>query len=251
MRGRCGGAFRLIDPFEATAEAVCSSVTRRLLDALPAFALVVSACVGTVQGEGSEASRGLDAGATSDDSTTSAGSSESGAALEGCGENLLGDPGFEGGSPNEVWVAESDLFGTPICSIDCTDDVGAGPFVGDWWVWFGGLAQPDTAFVRQSVSIPEGMAMLRFGFSVNAGAGTGNDVFTVSVDEMTQLQITDAEAESYGGWRLVEVDVSSFADGEEHVLSFSASIAGVGVTNFFVDEVELRSCEDGSSSSSG
>ena len=211
--------------------------------------LAVSACVGSAGEDGSDGSSGADGGGTSDVGVSSAGSSDTGSLLEGCGENLLADPGFEGGSPNEAWTAESDLFGTPICSVDCTDDVGAGPFVGDWWVWFGGVAQPDNAFVRQTVLIPEGMAMLRFGFSVNAGSGTGNDVFTVSIDEMTQLQIKDTEAESYGGWRLVEADVSSFADGGEHVLSFSASIAGAGVTNFFIDEVELLPCDDASSSS--
>lgn len=222
---------------------------RSLVAAVPVCALAVSACVGSVTEDEGDSSTGSNAGVTSGDAGTSADSSGTGSLLEGCGENLLEDPGFEGGSPNDAWTAESDLFGTPICSVDCTDDVGAGPFVGDWWVWFGGVAQPDTAFVRQTVLIPEGMAMLRFGFSINAGSGTANDVFTVLVDEMTMLQINDTEAESYGGWRLVEIDVSSFADGGEHVLSFSASIAGVGVTNFFIDEVEVLPCEESSTSS--
>ncbi|MGH1346574.1 MAG: hypothetical protein ACRBN8_33725 [Nannocystales bacterium] len=171
----------------------------------------------------------------------------------GCGDNLLVDPGFEGGTPSVEWAEASVLFDTPICDASCTDDVGANPFSGSWWVWFGGVAQADVASVQQDVVIPEGNAMLRFGFSVNAGSGSGNDVFSAELDDETIFLVTDAQVGSFGGWRVVEEDVSSFADGDEHTLSFKASIAGVGVTNFFVDDVELLPCEPdapGSSSSS-
>lgn len=244
------GAGRSASPAlqRAQALAVCCGVIRGLF-ATGVCALALSACIGSSADGSEEGSTGDDSEVTSNVSVATAEGSDTGSLLEGCGDNLLDDPGFEGGTPNEAWMADSPLFGTPICSVDCTDDVGAGPFVGDWWVWFGGVAQPDTPFVRQNVLIPDGLAMLRFGFSVNAGSGTGNDVFTVSIDDETQLQISDAEVASYGGWRLVEVDVSSFADGGEHTLSFSASIAGVGLTNFFIDEVELLPCEEPSASS--
>lgn len=175
---------------------------------------------------------------------------ETGTVPLGCGDNLLEDPGFEAGLPNGAWDDVSPLFDTPICNSDCTDDVGAGPFVGDWWVWFGGIAMADTPSVKQTVLIPDGLAMLRFGFSINAGSGTGNDVFTVSIDQDPVVQILDTDASDYSGWRVLEVDVSRFADGGEHELEFSAVIAGEGVTNFFVDEVELLPCDESSESSS-
>jgi len=127
---------------------------------------------------------------------------------------------------------------------------GANPFVGDWWVWFGGVAMADTPRVRQSVEVPAGQAMLRFGFSVNAGSGTGNDIFTVRLDDENIFIVSDAEAGAYGGWRVIELDVSRYADGSEHTLQFSASTAGAGVTNFFVDEVELLPCEEPAGSNS-
>ncbi len=189
------------------------------------------------------------ADATSTGQTTSSTGPETGAVAPGCGENLLEDPGFEGGTASEAWDDDSELFGTPICDATCTDDVGANPFTGDWWVWFGGVAQPDTASVRQQVFIPEGNAVLRFGFSVNAGAGTGNDAFVVVVDDdQQQLRVTDAQAVSNGGWRIIELDMSRFADGAEHTLSFEATISGAGVTNFFIDDVELLLCDDAGSS---
>lgn len=176
---------------------------------------------------------------------------DTGVAPPGCGANLLEDPGFEGGGQSSVWAPDSELFDTPICDASCTDDVGANPFTGNWWVWFGGVARADTASVSQRVHIPEGNAMLRFRFSVNAGSGTGNDLFSVMLGAETLLQVRDTEVESYGGWRILEVDVSSYADGDEHELSFGASLAGVGLTSFFVDDVELLLCDpEGTSSSS-
>ena len=212
--------------------------------------VLVSGCVGSSGGDDAGSTSGTAEGSTTEPSTV--GEASGGAPPPGCGENLLQDPGFEAGVPNPNWDSDSPLFGTPLCNADCTDDVGAGPLVGDWWVWFGGIAMTDTPSVSQSVVIPEGRAMLRFGFSINAAAGDGNDVFRVAVGDETELLITDAEAASYVGWRFMEVDVSNYADGMEHEISFSATLTGGGLTSFFVDEVELLPCEEpgGSSSSS-
>ncbi|MBV1859876.1 MAG: hypothetical protein KUG77_15800 [Nannocystaceae bacterium] len=223
-----------------------------------AFAAAVIGLELLALGCGGSSSRSAGAGsssggadATSSDPGTTHDEADSGLVPPGCGDNLLEDPGFEGGTPNPAWGDESLLFETPICDAGCTDDVGANPFTGSWWVWFGGVARPDTASVSQMVVIPEGNVMLRFGFSLNAGSGTGNDVFSVVLDEDSLLlQVRDTEVGSYGGWRVVELDISSHADGGEHRLVFGASIAGVGVTNFFVDDVELLLCESESSSSS-
>lgn len=213
--------------------------------------LLASACVGSPSQTATVGSSSGTAESTSAGSTTATDASDTGVAPPGCGENLLGDPGFEDGTPNSVWGEESALFATPVCDAGCTDDVGANPFTGSWWVWFGGVAQPDTARVWQRVVIPEGNAILRFRFSLNAASGTGNDVFSVMLDEETLLEVSDAQAASYGGWRVVEVDIPpSFVDGGEHTLSFGATLSGVGVTNFFLDDVELLLCELDSSSSS-
>lgn len=218
--------------------------------------LLVSGCVDSSSETDTLGSSSGTANATSADATTSINDSDSGAVPPGCGDNLLEDPGFEGGASNSGWFHDSELFGTPICDSNCTDDIGANPFSGSWWVWFGGVAQPDVASVRQVVLIPQGnAAIVRFRFSLNAASGTGNDLFSVVLDEETIFEdtifmVSDADAASFGGWRVVEEDISRFADGREHVLSFEATLTGVGVTNFFVDDVEVLLCEqDGSSSS--
>ncbi len=190
---------------------------------------------------------------SSGDATGTMTGSDPGVPRPGCGENLLEDPGFEDGSSGVAWDHTSALFGTPICDASCTEDVGANPFSGRWWVWFGGVAQPDIASVQQSVLIPEGNVVLRFRFSVNAASGSGNDVFSVALDGKTLLEISDANAASYGGWRVVEQEIPSYADGGEHRLSFEAVLSGRGLTNFFLDDVELLLCgqeEPGTSGSS-
>ncbi len=178
-------------------------------------------------------------------------SGDTGVLPEDCEENLLGDPGFELGTPNPSWEEASPLFGSPICDATCTEDVGAGPLSGAWWVWFGGIEMPDTPSVSQEVVVPVGGAVLAFGFSINAAAGGGNDVFTVTLDDETLFIATDDDIVDYGGWQTLLLDVSDFGDGAAHTLRFSGSLTGAGVTNFFVDDVALVSCEAPVATSSG
>jgi hypothetical protein len=166
---------------------------------------------------------------------------------EDCGDNLIGDPGFEAGTPNPSWAEASTIFGTPICDLECTEDSGAGPHQGSWWVWFGGLEEPDTASVSQVVTIPPDAAYLAFFFEINAAQGEiGDDVVTVEIDDTTVFMATDAELDDYASYTEVVVDVSDFADGEQHTVAIRAEITGAGLTNFFVDDVTLVSCSEGS-----
>lgn len=176
-----------------------------------------------------------------------------------CTANLLQDGGFETGTPNDAWSASSEAFGTPICDSECSEDPSAVPYAGNWWVWMGGTAMAETASVSQSLVIDPSTAYLSFRFQINDSAGAGTDVFTASIDGETVFMATDAEQADYDSYRLVQVDVSDFADGAPHQVVFSAEIAGSGtdqaLTNFFLDDVELVSCtpeggDDGTSSGS-
>ena len=173
---------------------------------------------------------------------------DSGVLPPGCSDNLLGDPGFEGGTPNGVWLENSAVFGTPICDASCTEEEGAVPYSGDWWVWFGGIEQQETASVSQQIVISPDQAILQFRFWVNTGAGEGNDTFTVDIDGMNVFLATDLDQATYNSYTLVEVDVSEYADNETHTVSFGAELAGVGLTNFFLDDVLLVSCTEGEGS---
>jgi hypothetical protein len=161
-----------------------------------------------------------------------------------CGDNLVADPGFETGTPNEMWEEASALFGTPLCDASCTTDEGAEPYAGDWWIWFGGMDEAEQASMAQTVTFDAEHALLAFQFSINAAAGTGDDMFMVRIDEDTVFMATDAEWATYDGYTPVEIDVSAYADGAEHTITFAAETMGGGLTNFFVDDVSLTECTD-------
>ena len=164
--------------------------------------------------------------------------------LRGCEGNVLSDPGFESGTPNDAWDEGSEAFGTPICDAECSEDPEAVPHSGEWWVWFGGLEDPDNAFVSQSFVVDAEAAALGFWLAVNTGAGTGDDVFAATIDGETVYMATDFDTDTLGGYTLIVVDVSEWADGAEHELVFESSVTGEALTNFFLDEVTIAPCED-------
>ena len=166
-----------------------------------------------------------------------------------CGDNLLGDGGFEAGSPSTAWAESSDVFGTPLCDGACTEDAGAAPFEGDWFVWFGGLEEPETASVSQTFTATGDAAFLFFMFEINAAAGAGDDILSVRIDDTEVFMASDAEWEDFDTYREVGIDISDFADGEPHTLTIEASFPGTGLSNFFIDDVYVEACEDTSGDS--
>jgi hypothetical protein len=197
---------------------------------------------------------GMPSGTTGDTAGTSATDGTTGSTNglpDDCGGNLLADPGFEAGTPNPSWAETSDIFGSPICDLGCTEDSGAAPHAGMWWVWFGGLEEPDNASVSQTVPIGPDAAYLTFFFEINAAQGDiGDDLVVAEIDGETVFMATDAEVDAYAAYTEVVVDVSQFADGQPHTLTFRAELTGEGLTNFFVDDVSLVSCTTGGSTGS-
>lgn len=167
-----------------------------------------------------------------------------------CSETRIVDGGFEGGTPSAAWTEASSQFGTPICDAGCTQEEGAVPYAGDWYAWFGGVADAEQASVSQSVTLDGDSAYLSFRFVINASAGTGDDVFTVTIDGQTVFMATDLEIEDFASYTPISIDVSDFIDGGEHVVAFSSDHLGTGMTSFFLDEVALAICDEGGESSS-
>lgn len=169
-----------------------------------------------------------------------------------CSDNLVLDPSFEGGTPSEAWAEASDVFGTPICNEGCTEEEGAEPYAGEWWAWFGGVEEEtENASLAQTITIDPEMAYLSFWFQIRSGAGTGNDVFEVTLGGDTLWMATDLDMPDYDQYRRIDVDVSQWADGGSYELRFDSSFTGEGLTSFFLDEVSLVSCTEGAGSSTG
>jgi len=184
--------------------------------------------------------------------TESGDTGTTGGSMEDCTDNLVLDPGFEAGTPSASWEEASMVFDTPICDASCTEEKGADPYAGDWWLWLGGVEdEPEDAFVSQMITIDPDMAFLSFRFQIRSGAGTGDDMFVVELDGDTVFMATDVEMADYGEYTLIELDVSPWADGGTYELRFASQHAGTGLSSFFVDEVSLVSCSEGSATGSG
>lgn len=163
--------------------------------------------------------------------------------------NLLTlNPGFENGPNGGGWTETSTNFGSPVCSAaDCGLGGGTGPFAGTFWAWFGGTATAlETATVSRSVVIPTGTATLTFQFDLPVCEDPfwASDLFTAKIDGVTLFSATNTDAGCGSvGYQLVSIDVSAYANGASHTLSFSGTTDDyIDATNFFIDDVQILGC---------
>ncbi|MCK5862929.1 MAG: hypothetical protein KAH38_10610, partial [Candidatus Hydrogenedentes bacterium] len=157
-----------------------------------------------------------------------------------CVDNLLWDGGFENGSESELWTQFSTNFDTPLCTVPvCGTGLGTGPYEGEWWAWFGGETEDEEGYMGQSVVIPESpTAFLSFHLEIPVVGNPG--YLLCGMDEDFLFLVSDADAAVYEVYNQIILDVSAYADGEEHTVFFYSDIpAGENPTNFFVDAVCL------------
>lgn len=159
--------------------------------------------------------------------------------------------GFESGTPNNYWTETSTNYGTPLCT---TYYCGSGaPYSGNWWAWFGGaVGAAEEGSLEQTVTIKSSARYLNFYLEVPTAGTTG--YLRVMLDGNTLLEVTEAHNATYGTYRAVSLDISSYADDANHALRLeSRTEAGMGALNFFVDDLcfsatAIRSRNDGGAS---
>ena len=159
---------------------------------------------------------------------------------------LMQDPGFEAtdnsGLPytNPNWDGTSTNFGSPFCDLGCGNGGGtAGVHAGTFWTWLGGAGPvAETSAVTQDVVIPTGdTRFLNFWLWIVAiGDGTTN--MDVAVDG-TVLTSFPEPAAAEAGYTQRGIDVSSFADGNSHTITFTYTSPGSGSANYSLDDVTL------------
>lgn len=177
-----------------------------------------------------------------------------GEANEGCCvavANVVDDGGFEATgataqTSGDAWTEGSTQFGTPLCSdAACSTTVGTGPRGGTYYAWFGGTTGVEVGSLTQTVTIPAGTANLSFYLEIPSCGTPTSDLFEVTLDDVVVFttNATDPACDVVGYAQKI-VDVSAYADGGSHVLSFRSETNSVEVTNFFVDDVTLSiACE--------
>ena len=152
---------------------------------------------------------------------------------------IVTDGGFETGTPNAFWDEFSTNFASPICNTQRCGSFFGGAFEGLWWAWFGGATLPEIGSLTQPVTIPVGNAALRFQLNITAASGNGVDGMLVMLDGQSVFGVRETEMASYNPWTEVNIDISRFADGREHILVFESTTSGPLRSNFFVDAVEI------------
>jgi hypothetical protein len=161
---------------------------------------------------------------------------------------LVRDGGFEEAVDHGVlvldspdWTEADSLFDSPLCNEDiCGDgDGSAGPHSGDQWAWFGGSATAGhNGSLTQDVTIPAGTASLTYWFRNGAVTAPFDATLTVKVDGTTVKTHTEA-ATAEPAYTQQTIDISTFADGASHTLSFNYLNGGTGTNNMTVDDVSI------------
>lgn len=163
--------------------------------------------------------------------------------MRGAAVNTIEDGSFESGSPSSFWVEASTNFGTPLCTIAVCGDGGGtvGPRSGDWWAWFGGTPAPETGSVSQDVQISSNSTATLDFYYWNGTCADENDFLAVVVDDATvwSVNCSAIPVEGNGGYVPAEVDLSPYADGAVHTITFTSTTSGSGTTNFSLDDISL------------
>jgi len=158
-------------------------------------------------------------------------------------DNVVQDPGFEGGPATTLWTQTSASFDSVICDVDqcgTINDVGA--HSGAYWVFFGGTpnGEAETAAVAQQVVMPfAGTGTLQFYLAIpSAEAPCGLEV---SIADTVLFEVTEADQAAYSTYQLVTLDASPFVDGGTYMLRFDyySEESPATTTAVFVDDVLL------------
>lgn len=154
----------------------------------------------------------------------------------GAAATFLQDGSFEAGIPNPYWEDVSTNWEYNMFQGD--DELPA--HSGEWLVWFsGGDLDAESGRLAQTALFPSGgNASLKFWLMALAWEGeTGT--FDVKIDDTVIQSYDEADSVDFFDWTEVVLDVSAYADGKTHTLSFEAGMPLDNYTSFLIDDVSL------------
>ena len=159
---------------------------------------------------------------------------------------LLQDGGFEAATGNPLdspaWTEADNQVGSPICNnTNCLTGGGASPpRTGNNWVWFGGEPVADhISSISQAFAMPAGNAALTYWLRNGTVSAPFDAVLLVKVDGATVKAHTE-ETTAEAAYSQQIVDLSAYADGASHTLSFEFdSNTGAATSSMVVDDVSI------------
>jgi cysteine-rich repeat protein len=151
------------------------------------------------------------------------------------GSELVRDGSFEHTALEDVWKITYEDY-NPVYLY--TDSDAPPPSDGLYYLWFGGVAEQESASVSQIITIPTTASTLTFDLLVGA-CDSDQDRMEVLIDRTPVFTTTPCTVTD--DYEPQSVDISQFADGDRHTLQFRSRVfaANGDLSSFFVDRVSL------------
>jgi len=156
---------------------------------------------------------------------------------------IVKDSSLEIGPVNPYWVQQSTHFSKTICDGSCGNIPGVEALSGTYFIWLGGSNVLEEGSAKQSIIIPnKGFAKLSFHFKAPIMAANVDDYFKVFMDSTVIFFANATDSSTYKDeYITVIVDVSSYADGNQHTLKFFGHQTGnPRVTHYLVDDITIK-----------
>jgi len=164
---------------------------------------------------------------------------------------LLQDGGLETSvhtaHPNRYWASVDSILNTPLCGGGFCGGGNATsqPRTGSGWLWFYGNRNLDGtahwASISQSVVIPAGRTTTLSYWYRN---GLTEAPFDAEVQVLIDGTVVKQHRQSTTAddrYALQKVDITAFADGKSHALSFSYRKPGYGASDMTIDDISISS----------
>jgi subtilisin family serine protease len=150
---------------------------------------------------------------------------------------MIQDGGFELGTSTPHWAQESTNFNTPICSLGSCG--GVGPRTGTYWAWFGGTSLAEQGVLTQTKKIALGPKQLTFWLWWSSG-NDATSSFKVKLDGAEIFALNGSTSAAYrSNWTAVAIDISTYADGNMHILRFEQSNHAGKQANVHLDDINF------------
>lgn len=159
------------------------------------------------------------------------------------GQQLLRDPGFEGGASGSAWRASADVI---------TSDKQQHAHAGHFYAWLGGTGRAHTDTLSQQVSVPAtaSHATLSYWLDIETeekashGSLEQNEAFDTLVVEVrgsggSSDQLADySNLDAHNVYEHVSLDLTAYR-GQTVTIVFAAKEDKSKITSFFVDDVTV------------
>ena len=166
---------------------------------------------------------------------------------------FLADGSFEEGNIENHWTDESAIWETG--SIYKDSDMAHS---GAWLAWFSSdQEREEIALLSQTITLPKDTApKLSFWLMILRGYNNDNMKFDKNryLSSVSYLKIVIDTTEIYSiswnqtdklyDWHEIKLDISSFADGNNHVLSFQSYFPELDSSGYLIDDIQLIDIRD-------